>query len=99
MKELRQCEGVVKNISDGTWENPGKRCQCYEENETAFVFYDAVPEADYHTSRSIDPFDKRSGIRIVIAHGEINLVLQIMIYDVLNLSGTHPLRFTTSSYQ
>ena len=59
MNKLRQCEGVVKNISDGTWVNPGKRCQCYKENETAFVFWDAVPEAEYPVSRSIEAFDEK----------------------------------------
>ena len=56
MKELRWCGGVVESISDGTWVKPGKLRQCYKENEAAFVFWDAVPEADYPTSRSIEPF-------------------------------------------
>ena len=29
-KELRWCGGVVENISDGTWVNPGKHRQCYK---------------------------------------------------------------------
>ena len=31
---------------------------CYKENEAVFVFWDAVPEADYPASHSIDPFDE-----------------------------------------
>ena len=42
-------------ISDCTWVKPGKRRKCYKENEAAFVFWDAVTEADYTTSRSIEP--------------------------------------------
>ena len=58
IKKLRWCGGVVENISDGTWVNPGKLCQCYKENEAAFVFWDSVPEANYPVSRSIEPFDE-----------------------------------------
>ena len=35
-KALCWCGRVVENISDGTWVNPGKRRQCYKENESAF---------------------------------------------------------------
>ena len=56
MKELRWCGGFVKNISDGTWVNPGNHHQCYKGNEEEFVFWDAVPEVDYPASRSIEPF-------------------------------------------
>ena len=41
---------------------------------------------------------KRSGIRIVMNHKERNWVLYIMGHDLLNLSGTYQLRFTTTSY-
>ena len=58
-KELSWCGGVVKNISNDTWVNPGKCHKCYKENKAAFVFWDASPEADYPTSRSIDPFDEK----------------------------------------
>ena len=30
MNEPRWCEGVVKNISDGTWINTGNLRQCYK---------------------------------------------------------------------
>ena len=59
MKELCWYGGVVEKISNGTWVNPGKCRQCYKENKTAFVFWDAVPEADYPTPRSIEPFDAK----------------------------------------
>ena len=56
--EIRWYGGVVENISDGTWVNPGKRHQRYKENEAEFVFLDSVPEADYPASRSIETFDE-----------------------------------------
>ena len=59
MKELRWCVGVVENISDVKWVKLGKHHQCYKENESAFVFFYAVPEADYSASRSIEPFDEK----------------------------------------
>ena len=65
----------VENISDGTWLKPGNNLQCYKENEAAFVFWDAVPEAEYRTSRSIETFGERNGIIIMMAHIERNLVL------------------------
>ena len=40
---------------------------------------------------------KRSGIRIVMDHGERNLVLQIIGYDGINLGSTYQLRFINSS--
>ena len=48
MKELCWCGGVVENISDETWVTPGKRRQCYKENEAAFGFWDqdTVSEED-----------------------------------------------------
>ena len=55
MKELRQCGSIVENISDGAWVKPGKRRQCYKKN-ASFIFWDAVPEAYYPVSRSIEPF-------------------------------------------
>ena len=58
-KALCWCGRVVENISDGTWVNPGKRRQCYKENEAEFVFWDAVPEADFPASCSIEPFDEK----------------------------------------
>ena len=44
-KEIRWCGGFVENISDGTWVKLGKRRQCYKENESAFVFWNAVTES------------------------------------------------------
>ena len=58
MKEPCWCGGVVEDISDDTYVNPGKCHQYYKENESSF-FWDAVPEADYPTSRSIEPFDEK----------------------------------------
>ena len=57
MKEIRWYGGVVKNISDVTWVNQSKRRQGYKENEAVF-FWDEVPETDYPTSCSIEPFDE-----------------------------------------
>ena len=59
MKELCWCVSIDENISDGIWFNPGKRHQCYKENKASFIFWDVVPEADYPTSRSIEPFDEK----------------------------------------
>ena len=59
MRELRWCGSVLQNISDITWVKPGKRRQCYKENKSSFVFWDAVPEAYYPTSRPIEPFDEK----------------------------------------
>ena len=59
MEELRWCGGVVKNISDGTWVKPGKRCKCYKEKKAAFSFWDAFTEADYPASRLIETFDEK----------------------------------------
>ena len=58
MKELRWGGRFAENISDGIWVKPGKCRQYYKKNEAVFVFWDAVPEADYPASRSINPFDK-----------------------------------------
>ena len=38
MKELRWCGSVVENISDGTWVNPGNRCQYYKEKNHHLFF-------------------------------------------------------------
>ena len=46
MKEVHWCGGIVENISDGTCVKPGNRHQHYKTNEAAFVFWDAVLEAD-----------------------------------------------------
>ena len=59
MKELCCCGGIFENISDDACVNPGNRRQYYKENEAAFVFWDAVLEADYPASRSIEPFDEK----------------------------------------
>ena len=56
-KEICWCGGVVKKNIDGIWVKPGKCRQPYKENEAAFVCWDAVPEADYPVSRSIEPFN------------------------------------------
>ena len=45
-------------MSDGTWVNMGKRHHFYKENEAAFVFWSAVPEADYPASCSIESIDE-----------------------------------------
>ena len=59
MKELRWFGSVVETIRDGTWVKPGKRRKCFKENKASFVFWDAVPEADYPASHSIEPFDEK----------------------------------------
>ena len=45
--------------SYGALFKPGKRHQCYKENEEGFVFWDVFPEADYPASRSIDTFNEK----------------------------------------
>ena len=35
----------------------GERRQFYKKKDAKFVFWDAVTEADYTASRSIEPFD------------------------------------------
>ena len=56
-KELCWHGGAVENISDGTWVKLGKRRQCYKKNEAVFVFWDAIPEVEYHAPCSIEPFN------------------------------------------
>ena len=72
MKEIRWCGGVVENISDGTWVKPGKRRQCYKENEAAFVFGMQLlrQTTPHHIQLRLSM--KRSGIRIAMAHRERN---------------------------
>ena len=59
IKELYWCGGVVKNVIDDICVNTGKFRQCYKENEAAFVFWGAVPEADFPVSRTIELFDEK----------------------------------------
>ena len=59
MKELHWCGGIVKNIRDGTCIKPGNRRQHYKENEAVFMFWDAVLQADYPATRSIEPFSEK----------------------------------------
>ena len=40
------------------WVKVGNYQQCYKPNEAALVYWDAVPEANYPASRSIEPFDE-----------------------------------------
>ena len=58
-KELRWCGGTVEQVSDNTWVKPGCRRKCYKTHEAAFVHWDAVPEADLPSTRSIEPFDEK----------------------------------------
>ena len=37
--------------------NPGKRRQCYKEGEAVKVFWDAIPECNMESSRSIKIFN------------------------------------------
>ena len=72
MKELRCCGNVVKNISDGTWVNPGKRRQCYKENKASFVFWMQFLRQTSRHHVQLSLLTKRSGIRIVMDQGERN---------------------------
>ena len=74
-RELRWCRSVVENISNGTWVNPRKRCQQYKENKASFFFWMQFlrQTTTYHVQLSL--LTKRSGIIIVMDHGERNCVL------------------------
>ena len=49
----------MERVCDGTWIKAGKSRQCYKEGEAAEVFWDAIPEYNIETSRSIEAFHSR----------------------------------------
>ena len=59
IQEMRWCSGIVEDVSDGTWIKAGTRQQRYKEGEAARVLWDAVPEANFAASKSVEVFDKR----------------------------------------
>ena len=59
IQEMRWCSGIVEDVSDGTWIKAGTRRQRYKEGEAARVLWDAVPEANFAASKSVEVFDKR----------------------------------------
>ena len=50
--------GTVERVSHGTWLMPGASAKFYKKGETAEVYWDAVPEANYPPGRTTEKFDK-----------------------------------------
>ena len=50
--------GTVERVSHGIWLMPGASAKFYKKGETAEVYWDAVPEANYPPGRTTEKFDK-----------------------------------------